>query len=93
MKGVILLAEQWINEGVQKGIQQGIRQGMEKGMVQDVRELILEAVSSRFGTVPEDMALKVNALDSRALLKILLRQAVVCADLAEFRKALNELKI
>jgi len=62
-------------------------------MVHEAREMLLEAVSSRFGVVPEDMVLEVNALESRTLLKILLRQAVVCADLAEFRKALHELKV
>jgi predicted transposase/invertase (TIGR01784 family) len=77
------LAEQWIEEGVQKGI--------EKGMIQNAREMVLEAILSRFEKVPEDIIREVSALDNRAVLKRLHREAIICPDLTGFRKALDNL--
>ena len=82
------LAEQWIEQGIEKGVAQGIKQGM----VEDAREMIQEAIASRFGTVPENIAREIEGFDDRERLRILLRQAVVCSDLAVFRKALKEVK-
>ncbi len=77
------LAQKWIEEGIEKGI--------EKGMVQDAREMVLEAISSRFDKVPGDIIREVSALDNRLVLKRLLRQAIICPNLAGFRKAFNDL--
>lgn len=68
------LAEKWI----------------EQGMVEDAREMVQEAISSRFGTVPPDIAREIVRFDNRDSLRMLLRQAVVCSDLKIFRKALEE---
>jgi len=81
------LAERWIEEGFEKGIEKGI----EKGMVREARELVLEAISSRFDKVPEDIIREVSALDNRLVLKSLLRQAIICPDLTGFRKAFDNL--
>jgi len=78
------LAEQWIEEGIEKGI--------EKGMLQEAREMVLEAISSRFESVPEDLMREVGALDKRGILKKLHREAIVCPDLTRFRKAFDDLR-
>jgi len=78
------LAEQWIEEGIEKGI--------EKGMVQEGREMVIEAISSRFDQVPEDIVREISALDNPTILRRLLRQAIVSPDLTGFRKAFENLK-
>ncbi len=98
------LAEQWIEEGLQKGIKkgkilglkEGVKKGLEKGIkagkIQNAREMVLEAVVSRFGTAPDDIVNEINAVNNRALLKLLHRQAIVCTDLNVFWKTLRELR-
>lgn len=76
------LAQQWIKEGIEKGI--------EKGMLEDAREMLQEAISSKFGFVPEDIVSQIHGFKDRELLRKLLREAVVCSDLNGFKKALQE---
>jgi hypothetical protein len=64
------------------------QQWLEKGMVEEAREMVQEAISSRFGTVPEDIAGEIGRFEDRERLRVLLRQAVVCRDMEAFRKAL-----
>ena len=92
------LAEQWIEEGLQKGLKkgkilglkEGVKKGLEKGVkagkLQNAREMVLEAVASRFGKAPDDIVDEINAVNNRALLKLLHRQAIVCTDLNVFGK-------
>lgn len=68
--------------------QKWIDQGMEKGIVEGAREMVQEAILSRFGTVPEDIAGEIRRFENRELLRGLLREAVVCRDVDAFRKAL-----
>jgi len=56
----------------------------------EAREMVQEAISSRFGNVPEDIACEIDRFESRDILKVLLRQAIVCSDLTVFRKAIKE---
>jgi len=72
------LAQQWIKEGI------------EKGMLEDAREMLQEAISSKFGFVPEDIVSQIHGFKDRALLRKLLREAVVFSDLNGFKKALQE---
>jgi hypothetical protein len=64
------------------------RIGIEKGMLENAREMVQEAISSRFGTVPEDIAGEIERFEDRERLRVLLRQAVVCRDMEAFRNAL-----
>ena len=50
--------------------------------------MLLEAVATRFGTVPDDVTDAVQRLESVETLRALLRQALTCASLAVFRDAL-----
>jgi predicted transposase/invertase (TIGR01784 family) len=83
------LAEQWIEEGKREGKREGMQQGMQQGMLQEAREMVYEAVSSRFGIIPEDIVREINAVEDRAVLRSLLRQAISCEDLQTFRQMLK----
>ena len=72
------------------GMEKGIRQGIRQGMLKEAREMVQEAISSRFGTVPEDIAGEIRRFENKDILRMLLRQAIVCSDLTVFRKMLKE---
>ena len=65
------------------------RRGFEQGQLQEAREMLLEAVATRFGAVPEDVTAAVQRLETRETLRGLLRQALTCASLEAFRDALR----
>jgi len=67
----------------------GFEQGLQQGQLQEAREMLLEAVATRFGEVPEDVTVAVQRLETVASLRGLLRQALTCASLAAFRDSLR----
>ena len=81
--------QQGMQQGLQQGLQQGWQQGLQQGMQQEAREMVYEAVSSRFGVIPEDIARGINAIADRVVLRTLLRQAITCRDLEAFGQMLN----
>ena len=70
--------------GMQKGFEQGFQQGL-----QAAREMLLEAVETRFGEVPQDVTAVVQRLETIEPLRVLLRQALTCASLEAFRESLR----
>ena len=64
-------------------------QGLQQGQLQEAREMLLEAVATRFGEVPEDVTAAVQRLETVEPLRGLLRQALTCASHAAFRDALH----
>lgn len=58
-------------------------------MVQEGREMVIEAISSRFDQVPEDIVREISALDNPTVLRRLLRQSIVSLDLTGFRSPLT----
>ena len=71
------------------GLQKGLEQGRQLGSVEEGQVMVLEAVSMRFGVVPEDVVHTVNAFTTRETLRALLRQAITVPDLAAFQEALR----
>jgi hypothetical protein len=67
-----------------RGFEQGLQQGL-----QAAREMLLEAVATRFGEVPADVTAAVQRLEIVESLRVLLRQALTCANLEAFRDALR----
>ena len=65
------------------------RRGFEQGQLQEAWEMLLEAVATRFGEVPQDVTAAVQRLETVAPLRVLLRQALTCASLEAFREALR----
>jgi len=64
-------------------------EGYEEGALQEAREMVLEALATRFKSVPEDISSAIQAMESRTTLKNVHRQAISCRTLAAFRKTLR----
>ena len=75
--------------GLQKGLEQGRQEGRQEGSVEEGQVMVLEAVSIRFGVVPEDVVGAVHAITAQETLRTLLRQAIAVPDLVAFREALR----
>ena len=71
-------------------MQRGHQQGLQQGMLRDAREMLYEAISSKFGAVPEDISKKVKSIGERETLRALLRQAILSETLDTFREALKK---
>ena len=82
----------WAKEYVEEGIEKGILQGMEKGMLADAREMVLEALDTKFSSnIPTDVHELIQALKNKILLKRLLRSAIQSRDIDGFRKSIQEI--
>ena len=70
-----------------------VEEGMEKGMLSDAREMVLEALDTKFSSsnIPADIHEQINALNNRLLLKKLHRSAIQSKDMDGFRKSIQEL--
>jgi len=75
-----------------RGFEQGLQQGLQQGQLQEAREMLLEAVATRFGEVPQDVTAAVQRLETVEPLRGLLRQALTCASLEAFRDALRTMQ-
>jgi hypothetical protein len=47
-------------------MQKGFEQGLQQGQLQEAREMLREAVATRFGEVPEDVTSAVQCLEAVA---------------------------
>jgi flagellar biosynthesis/type III secretory pathway protein FliH len=85
--------EEGIQQGVQKGIQQGIlkgiKEGFYKGAVEEARDLILEALETRFGTVKPHIFQSIKAIEDRHILKSLHRAVILAGSIEEFEEKLK----
>jgi len=73
-------------------VEEGIVQGMEKGMIFEAREMVLEALDTKFSTnIPTDVHELIQALNNKILLKRLLRSAIQSRDIDGFRKSIQEI--
>jgi len=73
-------------------MEEGMEKGMEKGMLFDAREMVLEALDTKFSSnVPADIHAQIQALNNKILLKRLLRSAIQSKDIDGFRKSIEEL--
>jgi len=85
-------AKEYVEEGIEKGILQGMEKGMEKGMISEAREMVLEALDTKFSSnIPTDVHELIQALNNKILLKRLLRSAIQSRDIDGFRKSIQEL--
>lgn len=74
------------------GIEKGIQQGIQQGMLLNAQEMLIEALSERFGVVSSDLTEQIKSIDSREVLKALLRQALRVKSLDEFQDVLKRAK-
>lgn len=56
--------EKMISPYEERGIQQGLQQGLQQGVLQGRREILLHILRSRFGSVPESVALRVTSMNN-----------------------------
>ena len=73
------LAQKWIDQGMQKG--------MQKGMVREAREMVLDALETRFGNYPENLRERIVQMEDRDKLKEILRLILKVQRIEELEKA------
>jgi hypothetical protein len=66
------------------------KQVYEMGKINDAREMVVEVLDERFGVVPLDLIEQVRAIDSRDVLKRLIRQASSSPELESFKVGLSK---
>ena len=70
----------------------GREEGREEGMLFEAREMVLEALDTKFSNnIPADVHAQIQALNNRLLLKRLHRSAIQSKDIDGFRKSIEEL--
>ncbi len=74
----------------QIGKKKGFEEGIQEGILQDAREMVLEVLRERFGTVPEDVVSYVQDLQNHNDLKKLHRLAIQVTTLDEFILSLQK---
>ena len=65
-------------------------EGVEQGILQNARENVIETLSTRFEEVPTQVAEAINQIEDVAVLKSLLRKAILVSSIAEFEEDLAE---
>ena len=75
------IADEWIEEGIQKGIQQG--------SVNAFRQSLLEVLDTRFGTVPESIVHRIEAVEEPVILSLLHRKALKAESIAAFSETME----
>ncbi len=56
--------EKGLEQGLEKGREEGREQGREEGLVAGKRETLLHLLATKFGTLPGETALRVQAMES-----------------------------
>jgi hypothetical protein len=67
----------------------GMEKGLQQGAQLEGQQMILDALDERFGELPESVSDAIHQIQDQAQLRLLLRQAIRSASLAEFQRALN----
>ena len=74
----------------EEGFREGLKKGLEEGALETARRMVLEVLQERFGVVPRSMMERVREIDNDGVLNVLIRQAVRCESLEEFREAIEK---
>ena len=86
------MAKGWAQEYVDEGMEKGMEKGRNEGMLYEAREMLLEALDTKFHSkVPADVHAMIQALSNRILLKKLLRSAIQSESINGFKKTIDEL--
>ena len=72
--------------------EEGLREGIQQGMLEEAREMVLEALSVKFGVLPIDLIEEIKGIQLREVLKQLLRAAMTVESLDQFREQLGRVK-
>jgi flagellar biosynthesis/type III secretory pathway protein FliH len=78
--------------GIEKGRLEGRSEGMDKGQLNEAREMVLEALDTKFSSnVPADIHKLIKDLNNRLMLRKLHKSTIQSKDIDDFRKTLEEL--
>ena len=66
------------------------REGFEEGALETARKMVLEVLEERFGIVPLSLIERIRSISDETVLTALVRQAVRCGSLDEFREAIDK---
>jgi len=83
------IAEMLERKGRQEGIIIGEQRGKQRGKLEAAQEMILEALSERFGTVNPVIVNKIKNVQSLETLKMLFKQCFRVDTLEEFKEKLQ----
>lgn len=86
---VVEWTPQWKEEDLRQGREEGLQQGLQQGQVQEARVMVLEAVTARFGEIPQDIIETIRCVEDHEVLHALLRQAIRSLSLDAFRAILR----
>ncbi len=73
---------------VKEGI---LNKGKKEGMLAEAKEMVLEALDINFTNVPEEIHKKIIDLNNRALLRKLLRSAILSKNINVFEQSIQEI--
>ncbi|MDW8317290.1 MAG: DUF4351 domain-containing protein, partial [Anaerolineae bacterium] len=68
---VMLRESPWYLEIEQEALQRGMQKGLEQGLQQGQAALVVQALSRRFGSVPEELAARVRSAPLSAMSALL----------------------
>jgi hypothetical protein len=69
----------------EKGISLGEQRGEQRGELRTSREMLVEAVSEKIGTISSDLIRRISSIESHETLKILFKQTFRVDSLEEFQ--------
>jgi hypothetical protein len=62
--------------------------GHQKGIIEDAQEMVIEALVERFDFLPNEIVNQISTIEQPVMLKKLLRQAIRCQDIENFKETL-----
>ena len=75
--------QQGMQKGMQQGMQKGMQQGMEQGMLEDAREMVIDALDTRFGNYPPHFRERIIQISDRDKLKKIFRMVLKIQSVEE----------
>ena len=81
-----------IEKGRLEGRNEGLDIGMDRGQLNEAREMVLEALDTKFSSnVPADIRKLIKDLNNRIMLRKLHKSTIQSKDISDFRKTLEEI--
>jgi len=81
-----------IEEGKSLGIQEGKHLGLIEGKLENLHEMLMDALIERFRIMPPGISGKIFGINDIGVLKSLFRQSFKCDDIREFENILDGLR-
>ncbi len=78
--------EQGLEQGREEGHEAGLEEGLEQGKLRSAREFVIEALTLRFQSIPQELIDDINALKELQQLRKLLRLAIMVGSIEEFER-------